>query len=112
MSQQFLPRRSRLAFGTLGALAVLAAAAAVLVMPQNQASGEAKPGTPEATAKPRPADPPPLYADIEPAKNPRRLCVQDDGRKVLGWVGGSEDFAGRRVRVLVDQKEEARLEVG
>ena len=79
MSQRFLPRGTRLFFATLGAMAVLAAAS-LWLMPHKQASsGEAEPSNPKAA-------PAPLYADIEPARNPRRLCVQDDGRKVLGWV--------------------------
>ena len=53
MSQRFLPRRTRLSFPTLGALAVIAAAAALWLMSRNQASGEARTGSPEPAAKPR-----------------------------------------------------------
>lgn len=112
MTQRFLPRRTRLSFATLGVLAVLAAVILWLTPSRQVISNAAKPGDPETLPTPRLAEPTPIFADIEAAKNPIRLCLQDDGRKVLGWVSGYEEFTGHRVTVMVDKKEEARLEVG
>ena len=80
-------------------LAVLTAIAAVVfwLAPGHQAaSNPAKPGPAEPAPMPRLAEPAPLFAEVEPAKNPVRLCLQDDGRKVLGWISGTTDYEGRR----------------
>src|SRR5262245_6347497 len=64
---------------------------------------------PEAGPMPRPV---PLFAETEPAKNPIRLHLQEDGRKIHGWVSGTEDFSGRPIYVKVgDEKEWRHTEV-
>ena len=52
-------------------------------MPDRQIT-PADPAEREALPAPRLADAVPFFAEIEPAKNPVRMCLQDDGRKVLG----------------------------
>ena len=42
--------------------------------------------------EPRLVEPTPFFAAIVPAKNPVRLCLQDDGQKVLGWVAGTDNY--------------------
>jgi uncharacterized protein YfaS (alpha-2-macroglobulin family) len=66
------------------------------------------PAKPEAGPMPRVAEPTPLFADIEPAKNPIRLCLQDDGRKVLGWISGTSNLKGRPVYVTIDGNKDRR----
>jgi alpha-2-macroglobulin len=106
MKQSFLRRRTR-SF-VVGATAVLAAFA-IWLTPQWQASSNpAKPGITESGPMPRVAEPTPLFAEIEPAKNPLRLCLQDDGRKVLGWISGTDDFKGWPVYVTIDGDKEKR----
>jgi len=66
----------------------------------------AKPAEPELAPQPRVVEPVAYYADLEPAKNPARLCLQDDGNKVVGWFSGPESFAGMGVLVQVGDKTE------
>ncbi len=110
MTQRLLPRRTRLSFAALGAIAITAVV--LWLIPSRQVISNAAKPEAETAPMPRLAEPTPLFAEIEPAKNPIRLCLQDDGRKVLGWVSGYEEFTGHEVRILVDKKEKARLEVG
>ena len=92
----------------LGATAVLAAFAIWLTPNWQAASNPAKPDTTEPGPMPRIAEPTPLFAEIEPAKNPVRLSLQDDGHKVLGWVSGTDDFKGRPVYVTIDGDKQKR----
>ncbi len=109
MTRHTLSRRTRLSLvSTLSALAILATAV-LWLMPSRQAVSN--PSKTEAGPMPRLADPTPLFADIEPAKNPVRLCLQDDGRKVLGWVSGKIDYEGSRVRVRVEENTVATLKL-
>src|SRR5579862_7091530 len=86
-------------------LAILGSAAVIFAAIYGMSSTNpvnSKPAEPEAAPAPRPAaDIVPLYAHVETAKNPVRLCLQDDGRKVLGWVAGKFDLAGRPVYITV-----------
>jgi alpha-2-macroglobulin len=96
-------------------LTVLGALAAVLcwVAPGHQASSRpAAPAPSELAPMPRVAEPAPLFAEVEPAKNPVRLCLQDDGRKVLGWISGAVDYEGQPVRVLQGDKRVDRVQIG
>jgi cytochrome d ubiquinol oxidase subunit I len=38
-------------------------------------------------------------AKTQPAKNQTGLCLIPDDRKVLGWIAGKDQFAGREVTV-------------
>src|SRR5262249_23480543 len=100
MSQLSLPRVLSLTTLTAIGVAVLA------LSPNHQASST--PAGSEAGPMPRLAEPAPLFAEIVPAKNPVRMCLQDDGRKVLGWISGTIDYEGMPVRVRVDDKNVAR----
>ena len=91
MKRSFLSRRTRLFF--LGASSILATVVAVLTPNWQAVSNPAKPGMTETGPMPRLAEPASHFAEIEPAKNPIRLCLQDDGRKVLG-ISGLEELKG------------------
>lgn len=68
--------------------------------------GAWRPGAPDAVpAAPLPA-PSAAYAKTQEAKNPRALVLMVDPGKVLGWIAGSEDFAGRQVIVTVGEKSD------
>lgn len=100
MSRPSLPR-----VFSLGALLTLGVAICLL-SPNHQAASN--PATTEAGPKPRLAEPTPLFASIEPAKNPIRLSLQDDGRKVLGWISGTWNLKGRPVYVTIDGDKSKR----
>ena len=61
---------------------------------------------------PRVAEPAPLFAEVEPAKNPVRLCLQDDGRKVLGWISGTADHEGHSVSVTWGKESVGEVRIG
>jgi hypothetical protein len=92
---------------TLTALAVLWLAPAWRVTPT-----AAKPADPEPAPAPRVVETVPLYAETTPAVNPIRFVLQDDGRKVVGWIAGPNDYAGFPVTVEADGKEMAEVKVG
>lgn len=96
-----LARRSRF---TLAMLAISALACAAIIGLTANNTINSKPAEPEVAPMPRSAEPFPLYADVEPAKNPTRLCLQDDGRQVLGWISGNGNFKGRTVDFFADGK--------
>jgi alpha-2-macroglobulin len=98
-----LTRRSRLSLAMLGCTAI-ATMAILWLADWRSAPIVAKPAEAEPAPMPRLAEPVPLYADTEPARNPVRLSLQDDGRKVLGWVSGTKDFKGKPVFISVDGK--------
>ncbi len=92
--------RSRPLLAILGGAVVVLAA---LIGFSSTSPVNSKPADPELAPAPRPAvDAVPLYAEIEPARNPTRLCLQDDGRKVLGWISGKFDLAERPVYITVN----------
>jgi uncharacterized protein YfaS (alpha-2-macroglobulin family) len=50
---------------------------------------------------------------IEPAKNPIRLLLHDDGRKIVGWVSGTRDLAGQVVEItLSDERRVRKVKLG
>src|SRR5258708_9336256 len=106
-----LTRRSRLSLAMLG-LTAFAAMAILWLSPVWRATPTAaKPAEPELGPMPRSADPVPLYAEVEPAKNPIRMMLQDDGRKVVGWISGAGDFAGYTVTVRINDEKTADLKI-
>ena len=46
----------------------------------------------------------------DPATNPTRLVLQDDGRKVVGWVSGAADLSGTVVHIAI-AGEKTRKEI-
>lgn len=102
MTQRIQLRGNRRSLATLGVLAVLSAAILWMTPHRRAVSDTAKPGDLETLPTPRLAEPTPLFADIEAAKNPIRLCLQDDGRKVLGWISGTEELKGRPVSITIE----------
>src|SRR5436305_11012761 len=106
MKRSFLPQHVPLTL--LSALPVLAIVGIWFTPNWQASSNPAKPGMTEPGPMPRLAEPTPLFTEIEPAKNPIRLCLQDDGRKVLGWVSGTEELKGRPVYVTVDGNKAKR----
>src|SRR5262245_45841080 len=109
MTQSHSPRRKHLSL--VPKLAGWAALAAVALALLPARPGATSPAGTELGPKPRLADPAPLFAVVEPAKNPVRLCLQDDGRKVLGWLSGTIDYEGLPVRVLQGDKSIARIQI-
>jgi hypothetical protein len=47
----------------------------------------------------------PVFADARPAENPAGLSLIVDDRKVLGWISGTKDYAGREVRITAGDHE-------
>jgi hypothetical protein len=108
-----LVRRSRLSIALLGIIA-FAVALLCLNPAWRVTPTAAEPGKSELAPVPRLADIVPLYAETEPAKNPVRLSLQDDGRKVLGWISGNLDLRDRPVAILIDgaKREECKVQAG
>jgi hypothetical protein len=49
--------------------------------------------------------------NAEPAKNPIRLLLHDDGHQVVGWVSGGTDLAGQVVQIILPWTKGKRQEV-
>ena len=103
-----LSRCWRRSFALLVGAAILQALILAFSSSESLVSKPAQPGT---ALNPIPI---PVYSEVVPATNPVRFCLQDDGRKVLGWVSGGIDFTGRLVSVRVGGKlrEEFKIEAG
>lgn len=61
----------------------------------------------EAPAPAVPRERTPLFADTKPAHNPTQLVVLVDPGRVIGWIGGTESFAGKTAEVKIDEKTHA-----
>jgi hypothetical protein len=46
---------------------------------------------------------------VEPAKNPTRLFLHEDGARVVGWVSGSADLAGQVVEISPEGKDRVKV---
>lgn len=92
-------------------LAVLTSLATIafVIAPGHQVVSKPRPADP--APMPRSAEPAPLFATLEPAQNPTRLCLQDDGRKVVGWISGTADYEGQSVDVRHGDKNVAHVRV-
>ena len=69
---------------------------------------DTKPAEPEPGPMPRTLSPTPVYADLTPAANPTRLTLQDDGRKVFGWISGGKSLTERKIGISVEGKQVAQ----
>jgi hypothetical protein len=80
------------AFVLIGMVAVL-----VGLSPRPEALSRVLAVPPATSETPKP-ETAPLFTWSEPAKNPVRLHLLGDSRRVVGWLSGA-DFAGQKVRV-------------
>ena len=86
--------------GILGLFALVGIVAVLVGMAPRE-------GTARKEAAPAPATKPavmPLFSWSEPAKNPVRLHVLADERRVVGWLNGA-DFSGQKVHVQADDTD-------
>ena len=90
--------------GLLALFALIGVAALLIgLSPREAAPTKAVAAAPAEAAAAKPAVVP-LFTWSEPAKNPVRLHLLADGRRVVGWLSGA-DFAGQKVRVQADHDE-------
>ena len=78
------------------------AAFALLPIALANIPAEPSPGTRDAADGPKS-----LFAETVPATNPTRLHLQIDQNRLLGWVSGDEDFAGREAVISHGDKRTA-----
>ncbi len=97
-------RHMRLPLALLGGAAALVA---LIVGLTPNRSAESKPAVAELAPMPRSMEAVSLYPEVTLAKNPVRLCLQDDGHKVLGWISGTGDYTGLAVGINAGSKSEA-----
>jgi uncharacterized protein YfaS (alpha-2-macroglobulin family) len=92
------PRTSRLPSRKVCLFAGAVALAALFAVTRHSSSFLAEPGKPPQRI--------PLYSQTQAAKNPERLTLVADGRKVIGWISGTTDYAGSEATVTVGTKTE------
>jgi uncharacterized protein YfaS (alpha-2-macroglobulin family) len=80
------------AVAALAFLAILAAGG-IFATGNGAADGPAAPAAATAPAVT------PVFARTTPARNPATMCLLADERKVVGWISGKQDAAGKEVTV-------------